>query len=642
MGVAEIKKFYLVSPQFQKEKILLTLADVGAAEILPLSNQQIQTISQKSHQELEIVSQAIEIARRYCSPKKYLSRLFISSKQREEILSEFRWQEVIAKIKDIERRIQETEAKFRLVFSQHQQLLPWAKIDISLKSFRTIKCSEVVASGINPVFQKEFFATLEKEIPASVCGEVSRDKNFSYCWVIYPRDCSEKWQKIRQKFSVQEFSFPEVNLSPQRLLRWQKLHLKKLQKQIEDLHKQLTVLSEENLNKLKVVYDYFYEQFQIIQTEQKFLKTSSSFAIQGYIVEKFVPKLERSLPETAVLLVTEPAPGEDLPTVLENKKIIEPFEVVTDLYGRPSYSELDPTPQLAPFFALFFGVCMADAIYGLILIIAGLIMQKKLLSSFGQRFSRLVFYCGIFATAFGVITGSWFSNLPQKAFPDLKIFSQLTLFDPLKNPALFLLLTIVFGLVQTIYGTILNIYNSLRNRDWPGLFLSALPTLGIQLSFPTVVVTFIFGVLPKSVGKFSLWLLGLSAILIMINQWRINKEIVLKLFQMVFSVYSAITGNSLADPLSYCRLFALNLSTALLGMAINEIGLLFSSVPLFGPVILGVVLICAHLINMLLGALGAYVHTSRLQYLEFFNKFFQGGGRPMKVYSIDKKYTLMA
>ena len=641
MAVSPIKKFYLVAPVADQPAILHRLADSGAVEILPLSEQQIQTIGQQARQELEIISQAIEASRHYCSDQKYIARLLLRPAEREKILSGFDWKGIAEKIRDLEKRIQEIDSKRRLLESQYQQLLPWENVTITLRDLRSARYIEVAAIGLNPAFHKDFLKVLETEISESVCGRVSGDKNLTYCWVIYPRSQANTWQKIRQQFSIQEFSFPEINLSPQRLLRWQKRRQVVFRQQLKQLNQQLSEIAENNINKLKVVYDYFYEQVQLLESERNFLRTSSCLALQGYIVEKFIPVLERALPETAIFLAVEPAPGENVPTVLANSKIIEPFEVVTDLYGRPAYTEMDPTGKLAPFFVLFFGICMADVLYGLILIAVGLIMGKKLASAFGQRFSRLIFYCGIFTAAFGLISGSWFSNLFTRVFPAGNFVSQFTLFDPLKNPAAFLLLTIVLGLIQTIYGTLLNIYNSWRMKDWPGLFLGAGPTLGVQLSFPAIIATYIFGVLPEVAGKLSLGLLGLSALLIMVNQWRINKEIVLKLFQMVFSVYSAITGNSLADPLSYCRLFALNLSTALLGTAINEIGMLFGAVPVLGPVIILVFLLAAHLINLLLGTLGAYVHTSRLQYLEFFNKFFSGGGRPMKVYSLDKKYTIV-
>jgi V/A-type H+-transporting ATPase subunit I len=284
---------------------------------------------------------------------------------------------------------------------------------------------------------------------------------------------------------------------------------------------------------------------------------------------------------------------------------------------------------------------MADAFYGILIAAAGLAGVKYLKTAYARKFMKLVLFCGVSTTIFGVLIGGYFGNIIDR----FGIFSfavplknKLMVFDPLEKSIEFLAACLVLGFIQTMLGSVLKLVSDLRRKNFREAFLADISVIGIQAAFPLLIIGELFGV-KVAPTSWLLLALGLSSAALMANQWIVNDGIVLKIFQMFFSVYGAITGNALSDILSYSRLFALGLSTSLLAMVLNEVAaLLFSSyigIP-FGIL----VLLLFHPFILLISSLGAYVHTSRLQYLEFFNKFFQGGGREMRPLSWVKKYTV--
>jgi len=559
---------------------------------------------------------------------------------------------IIQVIENLWKGYLESEHTIGMYQKEAARLEPWISIPVELKKISDGEKIKITAAQISISKWDEFVSTVKNQTTTESDGELSSiikiqddGKEVSF-GLVYVSAFADTIENILKKFGAVIVSYPDSAYTPKKMYA---KYLKVLdimkKRSIRRLHK-ISALADEHLGKLKLLYDYFLK-IKTVASSERLMAGSELFRFfKGWIVDERLSELKKFLTVNNIphyIIASEPLPSEkdDVPIVFKNKKPIEPFEVVTDLYGKPNYYEPDPTPWLAPFFSVFFGICMADAIYGLMILTSGIIGLLKLKTPSGQKFMKLVIYCGISTTIFGAIMGSYLGNIMDR-FPLFSFFvpikNNLTLFDPLKNSISFLGGCLVLGLIQTVLGSVIKLFTDIKDSSWRAVFLQDIPTIGIQMVFPVIVLVGVFGVKIISI-KTLLYLMAVFSLMLMIYQWLVSDGIVLKLFQMFFSVYGAITGNALSDVLSYSRLFALGLSTSLLAMVLNEIASLGFSIPYVGYILGMAIIVFVHPFILAIGSLGAYVHTSRLQYLEFFNKFFQGGGREMRPLKFEKKYS---
>lgn len=648
MAISEVSKITIFSHSTASEFVIKVLHDLECVEVIEpkerKSDEFLRRRLSEISSDLEKIKHIISTIFKYSDSRFHETKYKITPDEEQQVVSKLDWRSIYKKVNYYLAEIAKLEIRKSTLINTIQQLQPWSSVNIPFKMYADTKRLKFIAGQI-AINLWERFKQEVKTIPL-ILEKVNEDKGFVYFLLVYPSSFFQHIKKIRTSYAFTEVLYPTkyTSATPLRILRRFQQEVSGIEKRIAHYQQEIGFCSVK-LPELKVFYDYLLKTKNILETRGLLLNTKYNTYFHGWIVTERIKILEEKLKQKKLpyyILVSAPSPGEDVPVVLKNNPLVEPFEVVTDLYGKPNYQELDPTPFLSPFFVLFFGICMADVGYGLAITLAGFWGLKVVRSVAARRFLKLVLYCGISTLILGALTGSYFGNLLNRFefFSFARRFREsFLIFDPLQNPLMFLGVCLLLGLIQTIFGCVLKSVQTIKNKNWQTLFLLDIPTLGIQTSFPLLLLAFMFNVqlLPIQV---LLLVLGISAFLIMLNQWLINDSVVLKLFQMFFVVYGVITGNALSDPLSYSRLFALGLSTALLAMALNEIASLIFNIGYLG-ILPGIIfLIVVHGITLAISALGAYVHTSRLQYLEFFNKFFQGGGRELRPLKWEKKYTI--
>jgi V/A-type H+-transporting ATPase subunit I len=316
---------------------------------------------------------------------------------------------------------------------------------------------------------------------------------------------------------------------------------------------------------------------------------------------------------------------------------VTPFEFVTTLYGRPAYWERDPTPLLAPFFILFFGLCISDAGYGLTLAVISLFFMSKMPEGGGRQLMKLLLMGGLSTTAVGAVMGGWFGIDPAIIPGWLR--SAIVL-NPLEEPMKMLNIVFVLGILQVMTGLVVKMIADFKDRRWVDgvldqlvwvFFLALLVPLGYSFilggSVPTGVMSF--------AGRGAL----VAGALVVVTGARKNPNPILKVLGGVLKLYDVV--GYFGDVLSYARLLALGLATGAIAMAINGVAEMAGGIPLIGPVFAIVVLIGGHLFNIAVNCLGGFVHSARLQYLEFFSKFFTGGGRAFTPFQVEKRYSVV-
>lgn len=396
--------------------------------------------------------------------------------------------------------------------------------------------------------------------------------------------------------------------------------------------------------KLMALYDHLYERRRRMEAQEYLGNTDETSIVQGWAREKDVARVKRGLADLASeieVLVEDPLPEDTVPVVLENPWFLKPFEVVTLLYGNPKYDEIDPTPFLAPFFFIFFGLALSDAGYGILLmLISAWMVEKTDIPEGGKNLFKLLFIGGISTVIFGALMGGWFGNTLDILPPALGGFSaflkRFAILDPLGNPISVLGISLALGVLQIWVGIALK----LASRVKQGETVDAVMDEGSWLFFIPAVVIMAFsssrslGPITPAVGK---WLAIIGALYVMVAAGRHQKIILLKPFSAILGLYGSISY--VGDVLSYARLLALGLATGVIAIVLNQIAALALEIPIVGVIGAVVIMVGGHIFNLLVNTLGSFVHAGRLQFVEFFTKFFEGGGRTFRPFRREPHYT---
>lgn len=368
--------------------------------------------------------------------------------------------------------------------------------------------------------------------------------------------------------------------------------------------------------------------------------TDRTIVFDGWVDTEKRSTVERAI-ETdgiaAVLTDLEAAPEEEPPVEIRNHRLIQPFEVVTRLYGMPSYRDLDPTLFLAGFFFLFFGLSLTDVGYGVFLMVASLVILTLFkVAPVVRTFAKLLFLMGLGSFLVGLLFGGYLGIEPESLPPALQA---IQLFDPIGNPLPVFYLALGLGVFQVMVGMLLKIYSEARQ----GRFISGLMDQGpwlfvfsLGIAYVGVVTGYLTGITETQIIN----LLYVGVVLIVLASGRHGTTLLEKVQKSALSLYDSI--GYFSDILSYSRLLALGLATTALAFAVNLIAEIVSdSVPYLGPVLGIVVLVIGHLFTLAVNTLGAFIHSARLQFVEFFGKFIVGTGREFKPLRRSHQYVLV-
>jgi len=452
----------------------------------------------------------------------------------------------------------------------------------------------------------------------------------------------EKIEKIcRDK--ITEFDFGNLSGRPKDVLNSLKNEKKDIDKEKKQTVSHLCVFAEEQLSDLLALREEIKLERVRKEISKNFAKTDSTYVINGWVLEKNESKFENEISgvskDHVICNFETPSVNPDNPpTYLETPKWAESFKGLLSMFATPKYNELNPTIIMGIFFILFFGVMLGDAGYGitiLILSLFGYIRFSRYSEMIGS-FSFMGIWLGITTTVVGILTNSFFGDfIPRFIYgnPELPLYS-LTVAgihlpaEPLKDPLTILSIALILGLIHLNVGIILGLYQSYKRRDFKEMLTERFCWVPLQLGGGLLIGYFILD------WQISTTLMYASGIMVVVG------------FVLLFASagpigFFDITGY-VGDWLSYARLLALGLATAGMALAFNVVSQLIPSmIPVVGIILLPILLIILHVVNLALQALGAGVHSLRLQYVEFFNRFYEGGGHEFAPFKLNRKYTRM-
>jgi V/A-type H+-transporting ATPase subunit I len=353
----------------------------------------------------------------------------------------------------------------------------------------------------------------------------------------------------------------------------------------------------------------------------------------------FAAEMARRFPG-ASLVAGDPAAGEEVPVSLRLPSWLRPAQLLVNMFGLPNYFALDPTPFLVVSFLAFFGICFADVAYGLLLILLSALLMRRYAAQEGLRdFFKLFLYCGASCILFGVLTGSWAADIynPDYLGPDnilLRVARRTTLIDMLQKPVIALLIALAIGVCTQCYGILLKVVQGARQRDWETAVYDGVLWLVYLGGLIATSLALMQGWGPAARGT-ALAVLLVGAAGLVLTQGRAQKNWVARILIGLVSLYGVMgtygTTSFVGDVISYSRLLALGLTTFVVGMAFNIIAKLassaFASTPLLAGAVFAVLATAFHLFNFAISVLSGFVHSARLILLEFFGRFYEGGGR---------------
>jgi V/A-type H+-transporting ATPase subunit I len=447
----------------------------------------------------------------------------------------------------------------------------------------------------------------------------------------------EKIEKICRERLI-EFDFNDLSGKPKELIKILKNNRDKLNKEQKNLISALQKSTEKNLSQLRALREQIQLERVRKEISKNFLKSNSTYVIRGWVLERNVKNLQSSLSkitdENIIFEIANPSINPDNPpTYFDTPKWAIGFKHLLEMFATPKYNEINPTAIMGIFFVLFFGVMLGDAGYGIVMFALSLLAYIKLgkHSYMIRTLSYMAIWMGIVTTVMGLLTNSFFGDLIPR-FYNQQLYQPFTFLgitfpvEPLSDPLAILVMALVLGLAHLNLGIILGIYQSYKRKEYKSMLTEKLCFIPLQIGGGILIGNFILGwVIPESIFIIAGVLVAIGIILLFVSSGPIG--------------FFDITGY-VGDWLSYARLLALGLATAGMALAFNVVSqLLGDMIPVVGVVILVILLVFMHLINLGLQALGAAVHSLRLQYVEFFNRFYEGGGHQFTPFKIKRRYT---
>ncbi len=643
MAIVKMSRFTLLAFESQKEALLDSLHRFENVQFINLqesAEEHLQLLKKDSENEkvsyLEgeqaKVKFALELLLKHTEKQGMIKSLvkgktILNYEQLETLAKKSNYSENYKRLKEKDNALIEIKNEKSKIDSQIEELTPWISLDCEFQDLKSLNSSIFVMGSLPKAFKDAFREKFESEIPYSYLEVVSEGKDEINIIALVHNDYEEKAKEI-----LKIHNFNAINViydgNPSQVIKECKKRLEEILAEVESINVEIKQECE-HLEDFKIVYEYLSNKQIKASACENFLKTESVVAIEGWVPTELSKELEalvKTITKDNFYLELEEAAKEndEVPIILKNNSLVGAFEPVTSMYSLPKYSEIDPTPLFTPFYMVFFGMIVADIGYGIVMFIAAALALKKFNLEEGQRkFAKFFFFLSIPSTIAGVIYGSFFGDL-------IKFNS---LIKPADDLMLILYISMAMGVFQIYFG--LGIKGYILIRD--GKPMDAVYDVLTWYLSLTGAFLFIGGAAlklsPALIGS-GKWIMIVGMVGLVLTQGRESKSLGGKLGGGVYGLYG-ITSY-IGDLVSYSRLMALGLAGGFIATAFNT---LIRMIPSPFNIILGVfIFLGAQMFNLFLSALGAYVHSARLQYVEYFSKFYEGGGKAFKAFKPKNQY----
>ena len=637
MAIVKMKRFRLIGLEQERNALLRLLQRMGCVE-LTATEQQLNDPEWSALLQREVTSAgdiktrlsrttgALDALKKY-APEKFHFFSVRPVLKEGEFLDDGELeaaQGITDQIQDALTRIGRLQSQENHLSQVKAGLIPWSGLALPLEDCSTPRVR--ITKGVFPATYSldAVRARLAEEAPLAELLPISSDRDQHYVLLACHREEVDQADQALRPFSFSTAQFRDMSGTASENLVRLEAEAAALAEQRQAAEAEIAGLAGER-PRLRRCVDRLQGELDKELCRENLLTDGTILFLEGWSVGDREEELTHALkPFTCAFEFTEPQEGETPPTLLRNPKWMDPINMVTEMYSLPAYEGIDPNPFIFWFFIFFFGFMFADIAYGIILFVVSTLIVKKYnpKNTLGYMF-RLGRYLGVSTFICGVLTGGFFGDVLTvfgENFLGGKVLQLPYLINPLQNPMQVLIIAIVIGAIQMFFGQCVHIYMNVRDGRPAEGFLDVVPWWIVFAGIALLVL-----------GKGPV-LLIVGVVALILTQGRHKETVAGKLFGGVASLYDITSW--LGDFLSYSRLMALMLATSVIASVMNILG----SLP--GNIIAFVIIFCiGHFFNIGINLIGTYVHAARLQYLEFFGKFYKEGGIPFKPLAYRTKYV---
>lgn len=650
MAIVKMKRLRVIALAAQRDELLQRLLHAGCVEVTEpqaeLSDPEWTALLKRDTSALSdvkarqnAVNSALEALQKYAPEKRglFIHRRSIREK---EFMSDAAMNAALHSAGEINARVQRISQLYtqeNRLTGQRASLTPWSGLDLPLNTGGTEHARVSFHTCPAAVDLAEVRQALAQAAPSAELFPVSADRELQYLLLMCHRVESETVTETVRPWSFSTVTFKDMSGTAAE-------NIARIDRELEDIRARRDKTAEEIAamapcrRDLQVCADRLTTELSKESAKEKLLTNGTVVFLEGWVTEPGIPKAEAEMLKFACAWETaEPLEEEEPPILLHNPKWMTPINMVTEMYALPAYRGIDPNPLIFWFFLFFFGFMFADVAYGIIIWAVSFIIWKsyKPKGTMGYMF-RLGQYMGISTFICGVFTGGFFGDvipkvaeqmfgIPLEGLPQwLQTFSNGIIVNPINDPMTTLILAVVIGVVQLVFGQCIHIYMGFRDGTAVDSLLDVVPWWLFFASIGLVVA-----------GQPWWWIL-VGCVILIATQGHTKRGFFGKLLGGVASLYDVTSW--LSDILSYSRLMALMLATSVIASVMNTLGTL-GGLSVGGIILFVAVFIIGHVFNVGVNIIGTYVHAARLQYLEFFGKFYEEGGQAFQPMTYNTKYV---
>lgn len=682
MAISEMRRVYIIGDISLRESLVKKLGELALFQPEEIEEEEIKPHFKKrefSTEELEDnlskLNRTIEYLAQFDGKKTGLglfpSKILVKEDTFLKWTKHFNWQKTHRRCEEIRDELENLKKQKEALQERERLLQPWGEVTFPIEKLQKGKYLTYQLATISTKNKIALQEELEKGKGNYYLNIIREEAALTYFMLIFFKKYYLETHSILQKLKVAKV---QLEAEPKEELKKIENKTNQIVERLNAIEKELQKISQEKI-KLISVYDHLHHLLRERKVSIQSRFTPYTFSIGGWIKKIDLDRLKEGLKDLPALEIVARVPdGKEkykIPIALSNRSFFKPFELVIDLYGLPHYFEIDPTPFLAPFFVLFLAICLTDGGYGIILSLLAYIGLKKLkIGEGGKKLLRMFFIIGLITFAIGIMTGGFFGIEVSQLPPFLAFLQKLTLLNPTQQPMVFLLICLALGIIHILVGIAMEVWDKLRKKEIASAILDHFSWIvlivGLVLAVgPLVSAMFMGGAQPVATGgELSGTNMGTSSLAeSIIRMWdtlpgyskagvvmflsgglalflfvgRKSKSLFMRFAKGGYELYGVV--QVFADILSYSRLLALGLATSVIAGVINTIALMIGETPFIGPVLMVIILIVGHLGNILINCLSGFIHTARLQFVEFFGKFYEGGGKSFNPFQREGKYT---
>ncbi|NLZ56665.1 MAG: hypothetical protein GX900_08430 [Clostridiaceae bacterium] len=651
MSVVTMERFRLVGLLSERREIIDRLAALGAVEVRADAELQAELSRELAERIGNGAANSVDAEERAASVRRELDALNREADQLEELLPVCQrlnetkkglfprrpkvnlaaFESVLDRrddllsqaqhLRDLLRDQEQLEREIVALHLEQQQNAIWVDLNPELQHYQSERLRIVTGSFANP---KTFVAARtmldEHESAAHLLPldyDTAERPATRAALVATPEDMTVALQAVRQIGFVRSPELPGRFTYADELTALRERE-NRLATALEEIKKEskLIALME---RAFALLADALRHEAERLAAEADTLTGERAFMLRGYVPAHLYERIKDELTaEFTVAVENAPADdAEDAPTWIYNRPLLQPYAEVTRMFSMPHAAEVDPTPAMGVCYALIFGMMYSDVGYGALLALGcALLLYRFKVRGTLRAMCQMFMQCGIVSMFFGLCFGGFFGNFISVLSGETVHFPTL-LFDPLGEPISMVIFSVAAGMLHIVVGLALKVYNLWSIGDIAGAICDPLAWIFILAGG----ALYLLGGWVSTAG---LVLLATGALILLLFSNRDTYNPIKRLMSGLGALYGAI--NYFSDLISYTRILALTLSTSVIAMVVNILGTMMGlTIP--GVIVFLVVMPFGHLLNVALSVLSAYVHTARLQYVEFFGKFFTGGGR---------------